>query len=364
MTETPLSLQADTTTHEVSDHTMLADTPMVSIVMLAYRHEKYLAQAIYGVLSQKTEYTYELMIGEDCSPDATRDIALRFQRAFPDRIRVIYSDQNVGGLNNSARTIRACRGRYIAFCEGDDYWQSPEKLQLQVELMESDHTLSACHSDFDRRIGWRVKKSSHARRPPSFPAIGDAYANALRAWTVMTATAMYRGELLKEYLDSEFNRSDFPFGDYTKLLYASVKGRIGYIPRSLATWRKVRGSASNSGFKSILRLRTAALECRQQFISAFPVDKAIEAQAIALAHKDIMNAAFLAGDIPRYKDSAQALKMLGFGEGTRKDAWRLLCMHMQIPLILIRAYKTALQTLATWDPNLTFRQQGAKLERT
>jgi glycosyltransferase involved in cell wall biosynthesis len=363
MTETSFNAQVDNATRESSDNAKLAANPMVSVVMLAYRHEKYLAQAITSVLSQKTEYSYELIIGEDCSPDTTRDIALQFQRTHPDRIRVIYSDQNVGGLSNSERTIRAARGRYIAFCEGDDYWQSREKLQLQVDLMESSPTLSACHSDFDRRIGWRIKRNAHARRPPRFPAIGDAYPNVLRSWTVMTATAMYRGGLLKEYLNSDFNRSDFPFGDYNKLLFASIKGQIGYIPHSLATWRKVRGSASNSGFKSILRLRTAALECRQQFIAAFPIDIAVEKEAIALAHKDIMNAAFVAGDIPRYKESLHARKLLGYGESPWSDAWRLLCMQLKFPGILIRAYKTVLQVLATWDPTLIFGQISITLGR-
>lgn len=341
--------------HEVSDPVRLVAAPIVSVVMLAYRHERYLARAIEGILSQKTEYEYELLIGEDCSPDGTRAIALDFQQAYPERIRVIYSDANVGAFHNSQRAIRASRGRYIAFCEGDDYWQSPEKLQLQVNLMESNPEFSACHSDFDRRIGWRVKKNAHTRHPPRFPAAGAAYPNVLRAWSVMTATVMYRSDLLKEYLNSEFNRSDFPFGDYNKLLFASTRGRIGYVSQSLATWRKVRGSASNAGFRSILRLRTAALECREQFISRYPVDKAIEEEAISLAHKDIMNAAFLAGDIPRYNKSVQARHALGL-RATRKDAWRLFCMKTKAPLVAIRAYKIALQNLATWDPTLTLRQ--------
>lgn len=354
MTDTSIDAICNALTHEVSDHTKLVNNPVVSVVMLAYRHEKYLAQAISGVLGQNTDYEYELVIGEDCSPDATRDIALQFQRMYPHRIRIIYSDKNVGTFRNSQRAILASRGRYIAFCEGDDYWQAPDKLQVQIDLLEADPDLSACHSDFDRRIGWRVKRSAHARHPPRFPAIGSAYVNALRAWSVMTATVIYRSEMLNEYLDSEFNRPDFPFGDYNKLLFASTKGQIGYVPRSLGTWRKVKGSASNAGFQSILRLRVAALECRQQFISRFPVDKEIENEAVALAHNDIMNAAFLAGDIPRYMESARARQTLGYGTITRIDSWRLWCMRNRAPLFLLRAYVTSLQALATWEPTLIF----------
>jgi glycosyltransferase involved in cell wall biosynthesis len=354
MTEAHQNLLTEGGTVEVSEPAKLDIAPMVSVVMLAYQHECYLAQAIESVLSQRTEYSYELLIGEDCSLDSTRAIALHYQRAHPDHIRVIYSNRNVGAFRNSQRVIRASRGRYIAFCEGDDYWHSPEKLQLQIKLMNANPEYSACHSDFDRRIGWRIKRNAYARQPPRFPAIGAAYHNLLRAWSVMTATVMYRADILRAYLDTEFNRSDFPFGDYTKLLFASAHGNIGYIPQSLATWRKVPSSASNAGFRSILRLRTAALECRQQFIAAYPVEGGIETEAIALAHKDIMNAAFLAGDIPRYKESARAREALGLGATSRKDTWRLFCMATKAPLVAIRAYKTILQTLATWDPAITF----------
>ena len=100
--------------------------PLVSVVMVTYNHEPYIAQAIEGVVSQETDFPIELIIGEDCSRDRTREIVLDFQRRYPEIIRVLASKKNAGGLPNARRTALAARGRYMAFCEGDDWWHRRE----------------------------------------------------------------------------------------------------------------------------------------------------------------------------------------------------------------------------------------------
>ena len=97
------------------------DTPLVSVKMITYNHGPYIADAIEGVLMQKTDFRIELVIGEDCSTDDTRQIVLNRQSEHPDVVRVVTSDRNVGMHKNGDRVLRACRGKYIAVCEGDDY---------------------------------------------------------------------------------------------------------------------------------------------------------------------------------------------------------------------------------------------------
>src|SRR5512137_2891725 len=109
--------------------------PLVSVSMLTYNHAPYIAQAIEGVLRQKTNFAFELVIGEDCSTDGTREIVLAYAAEFPRVIRVITSERNVGSTKNSWRTFRACVGKYIAWCEGDDYWHDMGKLQLQFDYL-------------------------------------------------------------------------------------------------------------------------------------------------------------------------------------------------------------------------------------
>lgn len=112
--------------------------------MITYNHEPYIAQAIEGVLMQKTDFPIELVIGEDCSTDGTRKIVLEYQRQHPEVSRVITSQHNVGMMLNSFRTQMACRGDYVAFCEGDDYWTDPHKLQKQVDFLERNPEFAIC----------------------------------------------------------------------------------------------------------------------------------------------------------------------------------------------------------------------------
>ena len=127
---------------EFSSRARLVADPLVSVVMLTYNHERYLAEAIESVIFQQTSFPVELLIGEDCSTDGTKEIALGYQKRFPEVIRIITSEKNVGGPRNHARLIAAARGKYIAFCEGDDFWHRPDKLACQVAVLESDPNIS------------------------------------------------------------------------------------------------------------------------------------------------------------------------------------------------------------------------------
>ncbi len=119
---------------ETSDPLVLVKDPVVSVLLLAYNHGDYLAQAIDGVLVQRTDLPIELLIGEDCSIDSSRETALRYQRAYPETIRVFTSDKNVGGTLNSLRIMLKARGEFDAYLDGDDYWL-PGKLLHQVNYL-------------------------------------------------------------------------------------------------------------------------------------------------------------------------------------------------------------------------------------
>ena len=118
--------------------------PLVSVCMITYNHESYIAQAIESVLMQQTDFEYELVIGEDCSTDETRAIVRAFGDRYPQRIRVLLAEHNQGSYGNAVATLTACRGQYIASLEGDDYWIDPTKLQQQVAFLDSHPEFSIC----------------------------------------------------------------------------------------------------------------------------------------------------------------------------------------------------------------------------
>ncbi len=130
---------------ETSDAERLCEAPLVSVHMITYNHEPYIRQAIEGVMMQKTDFAFELVIGEDCSQDKTREICFEYQKKFPDKIRVLWWHENVSQLGgNGGRVTLRCRGELIAFCEGDDYWTDPLKLQKQVDIMRKHPRVGVC----------------------------------------------------------------------------------------------------------------------------------------------------------------------------------------------------------------------------
>lgn len=124
--------------------------PLVSVCMTTYNHEKFISQAIESVLCQRTTFDVEVVIGEDCSTDNTLAICKEYEAQYPDRVRVVASESNIGMHANYRRTIEACRGKYIAMCDGDDWFTDENKLQIQVEELENS-CAAMCYTRSERR---------------------------------------------------------------------------------------------------------------------------------------------------------------------------------------------------------------------
>lgn len=122
--------------------------PTVSVFMMAYNHEKYIAEAIEGVLMQRTNFDFDIVIGEDCSTDNTRQIIIYYQQKHPGKFKLLLHERSIGAMSNQIAVLKACQGKYIALCEGDDYWTDPYKLQKQVDFLEANEGYSMCGHRF------------------------------------------------------------------------------------------------------------------------------------------------------------------------------------------------------------------------
>lgn len=114
------------------------EKPLVSVLVLAYNHEQFISQAIDSLVCQQTNFPYEIVIGEDCSLDSTRNVCLKYQKKYPDKIKILLQNKNKGLIGNFCDTLRTCRGKYIAECAGDDFWGDCHKLQKHVDYMEQN----------------------------------------------------------------------------------------------------------------------------------------------------------------------------------------------------------------------------------
>jgi glycosyltransferase involved in cell wall biosynthesis len=112
--------------------------------MITYNHEAYISEAIESVLMQITNFPIDLIIGEDCSTDNTRNICLEYKQKYMSIIKLLLPEKNIGDLKNFMNTYHACKGKYIALLEGDDYWTDPMKLQKQVDYLEANPEYVLC----------------------------------------------------------------------------------------------------------------------------------------------------------------------------------------------------------------------------
>jgi glycosyltransferase involved in cell wall biosynthesis len=121
--------------------------PKISILLITYNHEKYIAQAIEGILMQETEYEYEINVIEDCSTDKTQEVVMRYVEKYPHIVKPYFNKKNIGHKvtqKNFYRGFKTMSGEYLAILEGDDYWTSPHKLQKQVAFLEANLDFAIC----------------------------------------------------------------------------------------------------------------------------------------------------------------------------------------------------------------------------
>ena len=210
---------------EVSDPAVIADKPLVSVAMITYNHEPFIAQAIEGVVMQKTNFPIELVIGEDKSTDRTREIVLEYQRRHPSLVRVIVSDANVGMYANFFRSLSVCRGKYIALCEGDDYWIASDKLEKQVAILEKDLGVAGTFHDcvnLDLTTGTKTAS-----------IVGDGFdpnpdvASLLRKKNMRTCSKVFRNR--GDWSELMSLCSGVLLCDYMLALYVAERGRWRYL---------------------------------------------------------------------------------------------------------------------------------------
>jgi glycosyltransferase involved in cell wall biosynthesis len=210
----------------------------VSVAMITYNHERFVTQAIESVLMQRTEFLFELLIGEDASHDGTRAIVERYARTHPDRIRVITSERNVGMNRNLARTIEACRGDYIALLDGDDYWTSSDKLRLQVEFLDRKPSFAICFHN----VHVVEEPGEAGARPFNGPdqkpvaSLEDLFRSNFMA----TSSVMFRRGLFGTFPEWFF---ELEFGDWPLHVLNAQHGAIGYLRPVMSAYRLHSGGA-------------------------------------------------------------------------------------------------------------------------
>lgn len=208
--------------------------PLVSVVVTTYEHENYIRQALKSVLMQKTSFDYEVIVGDDCSNDGTREIVLEFATRYPNRVRTVLPDANLGFGGNPLfrRQFELARGKYVALLDGDDYWTSEEKLQRQVDYLENR---SDCALSFHNVIVLyeETRREPHLLNPAAQKEIWT-FDDLLADCFIGTCAAVMRRDavgVLPDWFDTS------PFGDWLLHLLAARNGYVGYLSEPMGAYR-------------------------------------------------------------------------------------------------------------------------------
>jgi len=228
----------------------------VSVVMITYNHESYITQAIESILMQETNFDYEIVIGEDCSTDRTRDIVKSFVAKYPDKILGLYPEKNLGMNRNFIQTYQACRGEYFAILEGDDYWLDSKKLQKQVDFLDTHPDFPICFHN--AMIAYEDKvNANHPYCSKTQPEI-LSIENLLMENFIPTCSTLWRGGLIliKELPDwfYQIKQVDWPMH-----IFHAEHGKIGYINEIMAVYRV--HNQSNWSSQSDLWKIEAMIQC-------------------------------------------------------------------------------------------------------
>lgn len=229
----------------------------VSIMMLAYNHERYIREALDSVVMQQTDFKFEAIIGEDMSNDDTRRIIREYQKKYPDMIKPIFRKKNIGASKNVRSTLKKCTGEYVAFLECDDFWTDPRKLQKQVDYLEAHPECSGVMSGV--RV---VDRYSHAM------VTGPKLLDHELATPLDYAKTMYPYNQFK-FIGCFMSRNYYSEEDYKKYLtqteyvmdiilgaIAIRHGKIGYMKECMAAYRWVPSHGENfSASKSDMMCR-------------------------------------------------------------------------------------------------------------
>lgn len=224
-------------------------TPLVSITIATYQHRDYIKQCLDGVLMQETSFPYEIIIGEDGSVDGTQEICIEYAKKHPNKIRLFIRDRKLSQFTDSDGSIRrfngiwnrmSSRGKYIAWCEGDDYWIDSLKLQKQVDILENNCNIGLCYT------GAKVFNQNKQTFTNTLISPYTNFESLLIQNPITTLTVLFRKSFIDSY-NKVINPDDkgWLMGDYPLWLWIASQSQIHFSEDITAVYRHLENSASH-----------------------------------------------------------------------------------------------------------------------
>ena len=218
----------------------------LSICTITYNQREFISQALNSFLTQQTNFNYEIIVADDCSTDGTRDILLQYESKYSEKIHLILQEKNVGMIKNFKTALEACKGQYVALCEGDDYWIDNQKLQKQVNLLDARPDIA---------ISFHTAQIEFSGIEPfAFPNINEhtkeisTIEDLIQGNIMHTPTCVFRNHLFTKYPKAFMQ---LKLGDWLLHLLNAHKGNIHFMKDTMAVYRV----QSNSSWSSLSHIK-------------------------------------------------------------------------------------------------------------
>lgn len=215
--------------------------PLVSVCVPTFQHAPYLKECLDSILAQQTDFVFEILIGEDCSTDGTREICLEYAASYPDRIRLFLRKEEEkfflfgrkSGRLNHLGLYQSAKGKYVCFCDGDDFWCDPTKLQQQVEKMESNPDISLCLTD--TMLSGEDGSQSLISGLPSQDKLFTFEELFKRFYLGHISSWMVRNDM-KSLVESPIVKKAVPL-DQVVFLFYRLKGNVYFLSQTTSVYR-------------------------------------------------------------------------------------------------------------------------------
>lgn len=253
----------------------MENSPIVSVIIPTYNQEKYISSTIDSVLSQDILDDIEIVIGEDCSQDKTKDVLVGYQHRFPGTINAIFAKSNQGLVKNVRTLIENAKGKYIALLGGDDLFVTTNKLSMQLEFLEKNVDFGVVHTDGEYLFSLKngkgyAKKNIHKHKRRSIP-IGEVYEDLLKKNFIIASSAFIRKDLIRKHVDFEvIINNKFLMEDLPMWLFLAKATKFGYIDKTCVCYRVLGNSMSHPVDKTkSYSFDRSVIAIRNYFINEF-----------------------------------------------------------------------------------------------
>lgn len=318
----------------------MSEEIVLSVSITTYNMEKYIARAIESVLSQKTNFAYEIIVADDCSTDDTICILQKYQQQTGEKFVILYAEENRGLIANYVGSLKAARGKYIASLDADDYWIDENKSQKQIDILNANQEVGYIHTNYyhedDITKKRRLAKSLHYR-----PSESNVFINNLLYYDIYLGSSCIRKSALDFEELAVFVNKNFGAQDYSIFLSLALKTKGYYLPEPTAVCSVIINSMSRQidVMKSIEWMNKTFV-IGNYFAAKYSVPASIKAKIKFLHNQSVLLAAWASRDFNFVQQYTQGLRLCDFLKYNPKAAYIFIASknkflyHLFIPWVL------------------------------